>query len=38
LVDWLRKLKMLNKGSEIQFKTQQIYNTLNRHYAWPEHW
>jgi len=38
LVDWLRKLKMLNKGSEIQFKTQQIYNTLNRSYAWPEHW
>ena len=38
LVAWLQKLKMLNSGSEIQFKTQQIYNTLNRHYAWPEHW
>jgi hypothetical protein len=38
LVDWLQKLKMMNKGSEIQFKTQQIYNTLNRSYAWPEHW
>lgn len=38
LVDWLEKLRMLNKGSEIQYKTQQIYNTLNRHYAWPDHW
>ena len=38
LVAWLQKLKMLNKGSEIQYKTQQIYNTLNRHYAGPEHW
>jgi len=38
LVDWLYKLRMLNHGSEIQYKTQQIYNTLNRHYAWPEHW
>ena len=38
LVAWLEKLRMLNSGSEIQFKTQQIYNTLNRHYAWPEHW
>ena len=38
LVDWLSKLRMLNNGSEIQYKTQQIYNTLNRHYAWPEHW
>jgi len=38
LVDWLEKLRMLNNGSEIQYKTQQIYNTLNRHYAWPEHW
>ena len=31
LVDWLEKLRMLNNGSEIQYKTQQIYNTLNRH-------
>lgn len=38
LVVWLEKLRMLNSGSEIQYKTQQIYNTLNRHYAWPEHW
>tara|TARA_R100001163_G_C5056274_1_gene192685 strand:+ start:1338 stop:2009 length:672 start_codon:yes stop_codon:yes gene_type:complete len=38
LVDWLTKLRQMNSGSEIQFKTQQIYNTLNRHYAWPEHW
>tara|TARA_B100001057_G_C22870067_1_gene958388 strand:+ start:5950 stop:6633 length:684 start_codon:yes stop_codon:yes gene_type:complete len=38
LVDWLEKLRMLNNGSEIQYKTQQIYNTLNRSYAWPEHW
>lgn len=38
LVDWLSKLRMLNNGSEIQYKTQQIYNTLNRHYSWPEHW
>jgi len=38
LVSWLEKLRMLNSGSEIQYKTQQIYNTLNRHYAWPEHW
>lgn len=38
LVDWLYKLRMLNHGSEIQYKTQQIYNTLNRNYAWPEHW
>ena len=38
LVAWLEKLRMLNSGSEIQYKTQQIYNTLNRHYAWPEHW
>jgi hypothetical protein len=38
LVNWLGTLRRLNKGSEIQFKTQQIYNTLNRHYAWPEHW
>ncbi len=38
LVDWLRRLKQMNKGSEIQYKTQQIYNTLSRSYAWPEHW
>ena len=38
LVDWLKRLKQINSGSEIKFKVQQIYNTLNRHYAWPEHW
>jgi len=38
LVDWLKNLKQINSGSEIKFKVQQIYNTLNRHYAWPEHW
>jgi len=38
LVDWLKRLKQINSGSEIKYKVQQIYNTLNRHYAWPEHW
>jgi hypothetical protein len=38
LVDWLQKLRNINSGSEIKFKIQQIYNTLNRHYAWPDHW
>ena len=38
LVDWLKRLKQSNSGSEIKYKVQQIYNTLNRHYAWPEHW
>ena len=38
LVDWLKNLKQINSGSEIKYKVQQIYNTLNRHYAWPEHW
>ena len=38
LVDWLKRLKQMNSGSEIKYKVQQIYNTLNRHYAWPEHW
>lgn len=38
LVDWLERLRTINSGSEIKYKTQQIYNTLNRHYAWPEHW
>jgi hypothetical protein len=38
LVDWLKRLRQINSGSEIKFKVQQIYNTLNRHYAWPDHW
>jgi len=38
LVDWLKNLKQINSGSEIKYKVQQIYNTLNRQYAWPEHW
>lgn len=38
LVEWLEKLRIWNTGSEIQYKTQQIFNTLNRHYAWPEYW
>ena len=38
LVDWLKNLKQINSGSEIKYKVQQIYNTLNRHYAWPDHW
>ena len=38
LVEWLEKLRIWNTGSEIQYKTQQIFNTLNRHYAWPDHW
>src|SRR6056300_759488 len=38
LVDWLKRLKQINSGSEIKYKVQQIYNTLNRHYAWPDHW
>lgn len=38
LVDWLKRLKQINSGSEIKYKVQQIYNTLNRHYSWPEHW
>jgi len=37
LVDWLKRLKQINSGSEIKYKVQQIYNTLNRHYSWPEH-
>ena len=38
LVDWLKRLRQIDSGSEIKYKVQQIYNTLNRHYAWPEHW
>ena len=38
LVRWVDELKTTRSGSEIAAKTISIYSSLNRHYAWPEHW
>ena len=38
LVNWANKLRMKRTGSEVAHKVGAIYNTLSRHYAWPEHW
>jgi len=38
LVRWTDELKTTRSGSEIAAKTISIYSSLNRHYAWPEHW
>ena len=38
LVKWVEELKNKRTGSEISGKTISIYTSLNRHYAWPEHW
>jgi len=38
LVNWVEKLRMKKTGSEIAHKVNAVYNTLGRHYSWPEHW
>ena len=38
LVRWVENLKSTRTQSEVALKVMSIYNSLNRHYAWPEHW
>ena len=38
LVKWTDELRNKRTGSEVATKAISIYSSLNRHYAWPEHW
>jgi len=38
LVKWVEHLKRTRTSSEVAMKTISIYNSLNRHFAWPDHW
>ena len=38
LVRWTDELRLARTGSEVATKAISIYSSLNRHYAWPEHW
>jgi hypothetical protein len=38
LVRWVEELKNKRTNSEISSKVMSIYSSMNRHYAWPEHW
>jgi len=38
LVRWTDELRNKRTGSEVATKAISIYSSLNRHYAWPEHW
>jgi len=38
LVRWYETLGRKKSGSDVHGKVNQIYNSLNRSYAWPEHW
>ena len=38
LVRWLQQMDMARSSSDINYKVKQIFNTLNRHYCWPEYW